>query len=58
MLRRLVLLAPGRVLGAVVGTQAMAEVLPQHGAALAERGLLVLFGILFALDLGAASDRR
>ena len=47
MARRLVLLALV-VLGAYVGTQAMAEVLPQRGAALAERGLLVLFGILFA----------
>jgi membrane glycosyltransferase len=47
MLRRLVLLVLV-LLGAFVGTQAMAEVLPQHGEALAERGLLVLFGILFA----------
>ena len=47
MARRLVLLALV-VLGACVGTQAMAEVLPQRGAGLAERGLLVLFGILFA----------
>ena len=47
MVRRLVLLALV-FLGAYVGTQAMAEVLPQRGAALAERGLLVLFGILFA----------
>ncbi len=47
MLRRLVLLALV-LLGAYVGTQAMAEVLPERGAALAERGLLVLFGILFA----------
>jgi membrane glycosyltransferase len=47
MARRLVLLVLV-LLGAYVGTQAMAEVLPQHGAGLAERGLLVLFGILFA----------
>ena len=37
---------------------AMAEVLPKRGAALAEHGLLVLFGILFALDLGRLLDRR
>ncbi len=36
------------LLGAAVGTQAMAEVLPEHGAPWAERGLLVLFGVLFA----------
>ena len=36
------------LIGAYVGTQAMAEVLPQGGAGLAEKGLLVLFGILFA----------
>jgi len=47
MARRLVLLALV-LLGAYVGTQAMAEILPQRGASLAERGLLVLFGILFA----------
>ena len=47
MLRRLVLLVLV-LIGAFVGTQAMAEVLPEHGAALAERGLLVLFGVLFA----------
>ncbi len=47
MVRRLVLLVLV-LLGAYVGTQAMAEVLPERGAALAERGLLVLFGILFA----------
>ncbi|MEO8313107.1 MAG: glucans biosynthesis glucosyltransferase MdoH [Caldimonas sp.] len=47
MLRRLVLLVLV-LLGAYVGTQAMAEILPERGAALAERGLLVLFGILFA----------
>ena len=47
MLRRLVLLALV-LLGAYIGTQAMAEILPDRGATLAERGLLVLFGILFA----------
>jgi membrane glycosyltransferase len=47
MLRRIVLLALV-LLGAYVGTQAMAEILPERGASLAERGLLVLFGILFA----------
>jgi membrane glycosyltransferase len=47
MLRRLVLLLLV-LLGGFVGTRAMAEVLPEGGAALAERGLLVLFGILFA----------
>ena len=36
------------LLGAYVGTQAMAEILPGRGASPAERGLLVLFGILFA----------
>jgi len=46
MLRRLVLLA-FVILGAVVGTRAMAEILPQHGATHAEQGLLVLFGVLF-----------
>ena len=46
-LRRLVLLALV-IFGAVVGTQAMAEILPERGATLAERGLLVLFGILYA----------
>ncbi|MEO8837040.1 MAG: glucans biosynthesis glucosyltransferase MdoH, partial [Caldimonas sp.] len=33
---------------AFVGTHAMAEILPEGGDALAERGLLVLFGVLFA----------
>ena len=47
MLRRLVLLVLV-LIGAYVGTHAMAEVLPERGAALAERGLLVLFGVLFA----------
>jgi membrane glycosyltransferase len=47
MLRRLAFLVLVVFCG-LLGTQAMAEVLPQHGAGLAERGLLVLFGILFA----------
>ena len=47
MLRRLVLLVLV-LIGAYIGTQAMADVLPERGAALAERGLLVLFGVLFA----------
>ncbi len=46
-LRRLALLVLV-LFGAYVGTQAMAEVLPEAGAALAEKGLLVLFGVLFA----------
>ena len=47
MVRRLILLLLV-LFGAFVGTQAMAEVLPEGGAALAEKGLLVLFGVLFA----------
>jgi len=47
MPRRLAFLALVAFCG-LLGTQGMAEVLPQHGAGLAERGLLVLFGILFA----------
>ncbi|HSC62622.1 MAG TPA: glucans biosynthesis glucosyltransferase MdoH, partial [Caldimonas sp.] len=47
MLRRVMLLVLV-MLGAYVGTQAMAEILPERGASLAERGLLVLFGVLFA----------
>ena len=46
MLRRLVLLA-FVILGAVIGTRAMMQILPQHGGTLAEQGLLVLFGVLF-----------
>ena len=46
-LRRLALLVLV-LIGAYVGTRAMAEVLPERGAALAEMGLLVLFGVLFA----------
>jgi membrane glycosyltransferase len=45
---RRVLLLVLVVFCACLGTQAMADVLPQHGATVAERGLLVLFGILFA----------
>ena len=45
-LRRLLLL--GLVLlGAWVGTSAMADVLPNHGQGFEETGLLILFGILF-----------
>ena len=47
MFRRVLLLVLVSI-GAIVGTHAMAEVLPERGAALAEKGLLVLFGILFA----------
>jgi len=47
MLRRLMLLVLV-LLGGFVGTRAMAEVLPEGGAAYAEAGLLVLFGVLFA----------
>ena len=46
-LRRLLLLALV-LLGAWVGTSAMADVLPHHGQGLAEIGLLILFGILFS----------
>jgi membrane glycosyltransferase len=46
MLRRLVLLALV-LLGAWVGTSAMAEILPEHGRTLEELGLLALFGVLF-----------
>ncbi|MEO6361755.1 MAG: glycosyltransferase, partial [Caldimonas sp.] len=46
-LRRLALLCLV-LFGAWVGTEAMAEVLPEHGAALSEKGVLVLFGLLFA----------
>ena len=45
-LRRVLLLVLV-VFCAFLGTQAMADVLPQRGATLAERGLLVLFGVLF-----------
>ena len=46
-LRRLLLLALV-LLGAWVGTSAMADVLPNHGQGFAEMGLLILFGILFS----------
>ncbi len=46
MLRRFVFLALV-LLGAWVGTRAMAEVLPSHGGTLEELGLLALFGVLF-----------
>ncbi|MEP7057735.1 MAG: glucans biosynthesis glucosyltransferase MdoH [Caldimonas sp.] len=46
MLRRLMLLA-FVIFGAVVGTRAMAQVLPQNGATHAEQALLLLFGTLF-----------
>ncbi|MEO7114674.1 MAG: glucans biosynthesis glucosyltransferase MdoH, partial [Caldimonas sp.] len=36
------------MIGAFVGTHAMVDVLPEHGSALAEKGLLLLFGVLFA----------
>ncbi len=45
-LRRVALLALV-LAGAWVGAHAMAEVLPMHGNAWAERGLLVLFAVLF-----------
>ena len=47
MVRRVLLLMLV-ALGAVVGTQTMADVLPQHGGTWAEQGLLLLFGVLFA----------
>ena len=47
MLRR-VLLAVLVALGAIVGTDSMADVLPKQGATWTEQALLVLFGILFA----------
>ena len=46
MLRRVILLALV-LLGAWVGTEAMTEVLPEHGSGFEEFGLLILFGILF-----------
>ena len=46
MLRRVVLLLLV-LLGAWIGTSAMADVLPQHGRSIEKIGLLVLFGILF-----------
>ena len=47
MLRRLALLVLV-VLGAIVGTNAMLEVLPQRGGTWTEQGLLLLFALLFA----------
>ena len=47
MLRRVLLLVLV-ALGAIVGTDFMAEVLPGHGEGWAEQGLLLLFGVLFA----------
>ena len=47
MLRR-VLLAVLVALGAIVGTDAMADVLPKQGSIWTEQALLLLFGILFA----------
>ena len=47
MLRRALLLVPV-ALGAIVGTDFMADVLPGHGEGWAEQGLLALFGVLFA----------
>jgi len=44
--RRLALLALV-LLGAWVGTHAMVQILPEHGASWAEKGLLALFGVLF-----------
>jgi len=48
MLWRRVLLLVLVALGAIVGTDYMTDIMPQHGDDWAERGLLVLFGILFA----------
>ncbi len=47
MLRRVLLLVLV-ALGAVVGTDSMADVLPKGGSSWTEQALLVLFGILFA----------
>ncbi len=47
MLRRVLLLVLVG-LGAIVGTDFMADVLPGHGEGWAEQGLLLLFGVLFA----------
>ena len=46
MLRRLLLLG-FVVLGAVFGTHAMVQILPEEGETLAEQALLLLFGVLF-----------
>ena len=47
MLRRVALLVLV-VLGAIVGTDTMIDVLPLHGESWPEQGLLLLFGVLFA----------
>ncbi|MDP9044281.1 MAG: glucans biosynthesis glucosyltransferase MdoH, partial [Pseudomonadota bacterium] len=47
MLRRVLLLVLV-LLGASVGTDYMTDIMPEHGQAWAERGLLTLFAILFA----------
>jgi membrane glycosyltransferase len=47
MLRRVALLVLV-LLGAIVGTSAMRDVLPQHGATPVGQALLLLFGVLFA----------
>ncbi len=47
MLRRVLLLLLV-LLGAAVGTHAMLDILPAHGATLGEKALLLLFGVLFA----------
>ncbi|MGZ5206426.1 MAG: glucans biosynthesis glucosyltransferase MdoH [Caldimonas sp.] len=46
MLRRVLFLVLV-LLGAWVGTQAMSQVLPEHGRGVEEFGLLMLFGVLF-----------
>ncbi|HEY9237455.1 MAG TPA: glucans biosynthesis glucosyltransferase MdoH, partial [Burkholderiaceae bacterium] len=46
MLRRVMLLLLV-ILGAVIGTDYMVDIMPQHGRGWAERGLLALFAILF-----------
>ncbi|MGZ5155975.1 MAG: glucans biosynthesis glucosyltransferase MdoH, partial [Caldimonas sp.] len=46
MLRRVLFLVLV-LLGAWVGTQAMSQVLPEHGRGVEEFGLLILFGVLF-----------
>ena len=47
MLRRVLLLVLV-ALGAIIGTDYMIDIMPQHGRDWAERGLLALFAILFA----------
>ena len=48
LLLRRVLLLVLVTLGAVIGTDYMIDIMPTHGRAWAERGLLALFAILFA----------